>query len=157
MGSGTGALLLLTAGILLVFLECNRPGRVVPGALGMLLLLLGGHRMLALAAPPTALVLAVLGVAMLLLLWWQPGFGLSGFPGLLGSLGTLLFTWALVRWSEAAGTAPRWLAVLCGLLLGSLAALLLLLAGRARQAKRRPSGALASAAPAGGHERWGVD
>ena len=36
-------LVLLVAGILLVYVECNRPGWVLPGCLGTLLVLLSGY------------------------------------------------------------------------------------------------------------------
>lgn len=149
--SGAAALALVTCGGLLIAVECNRPGSIFPGALGLLGLLVGGHRMLHLASPASALWAAGFSMAALLLQWRRT---LAGLPGLLG---TVLLTAALVAWGRAAGAVPAWFAALCGVSLGGLAAVMLLVAGHARLAKQGIRQAAASTQPTAVRERWGVD
>jgi membrane-bound serine protease (ClpP class) len=61
------ALFTLLAGILLIYLECNRPGLIVPGCLGGLVLMLSLFRLHQLPLRPSALALLGFGLAVLLL------------------------------------------------------------------------------------------
>ena len=151
--SGGAALGLVMAGALLIAVECNRPGRIVPGATGVLLLLLGLDRLQSLPGLKQGpLWLALAGLTMLGLLRWRPLYGL---PGLLG---TGLLTVALVQLARRSGgeldTTP---AAACGALLGGLGTWLMLVAGRAWRAKQGHHGASAESFRSGVAERWGVD
>ncbi len=127
------AVLLLTAGFGLVYLELNRPGRVIPGALGLLAVLLAlaalGHEgvnlegiLLILAGAtvlaadlvrPTPILFAIAATAALCV-------GLRGV--------TALGISTPVSWPVAIG---------CGLLLGAGTSVLTRLARRARVNKRK--------------------
>lgn len=126
------AVLLLTAGVALIYVELNRPGRVLPGAMGLLAVLLGlaaaarhgvraeGVLLLLLGAMvlaadlvrPTGIVLASAATAALCV-------GLRALAA--GSNG------AMVGWPTAIG---------CGLLIGAGTSVLTRLARRARVNKR---------------------
>jgi membrane-bound serine protease (ClpP class) len=60
------AVLTLFAGILLVYLECNRPGSILPGCAGTLLVLLSANSLLRLPLRPAALEMLAAGLALLL-------------------------------------------------------------------------------------------
>ena len=125
------ALLLGTLGVLLIFVELNRPGRVLPGALGLLLALSALASLGRYSLRPSAL--AAVGLCITVLFWnvWKPvpyvvlllcapilGFGFS----------------ALVAKSTPYTVHPR-VAIPCGLLLGATAAILSRVAYRARRSK----------------------
>jgi len=138
------------AGALLVCLECNRPGRIVPGASGLLLLLLGVWRLQGLAGSDDgSLGWGLAGVAFLGVLRWRL---LYGVPGVLG---TGFLTAALVRLAVCShGEIRVDLAVACGLVLGAVGSGLMVIAGQARRTKfghRSPS---AGRARTGVVERW---
>jgi len=61
------ALGVLTAGLLLIYIELNRPGRVIPGTLGLLLTLLACARLWAAHPQPVALLLVATAVVLLLI------------------------------------------------------------------------------------------
>ena len=147
------ALGLATGGALLVALECNRPGRVVPGAAGLLLLLLGVNRLRVFAgAGDGPLWLALMGLAMIAGVRWRL---LYGVPGVLG---TGLLAVALIglarRSGGELGAAP---AGCCGVLLGGVGTWLMMVAGRAWRAKSGHHGASAESFRNGVAEGWGVD
>ncbi len=151
--SGTVALGLVTAGTLLLFMECNRPGRVLPGACGLLFLLLGANRLWAFTSPNDgALWLGISGCALIGLLRWRRWYGV---PGVAGS-GLLLA--AFVQMARHSGGALRPpLAGTCGLLLGTVASFLVMIAGQAWRAKAGHRSASAQGAQTGAVERWGVN
>jgi membrane-bound serine protease (ClpP class) len=60
------SLLLLTLGVLLIYIELNRPGWIVPGALGLLLSLLSIAHLLRLTLNPVAVVLSSTAILILL-------------------------------------------------------------------------------------------
>jgi len=60
------ALLTLVAGILLLYLECNRPGSILPGCFGTLLTLLSIDAFARMPLRPSALALAAAGAALVL-------------------------------------------------------------------------------------------
>ena len=126
------AVLLLTAGIALIYVELNRPGRVVPGALGVLVTLLAaaalvqhgvrGEGVLLLTVSaivlagdlvrPTGIPLAVVSAAALCI----------GLHELVGGDGST------VTWPVAVG---------CGLAIGAGTSALTRIARRARVNKRK--------------------
>ncbi len=132
--SPNAAVLLLTAGTLLIYLELNRPGSILPGALGLLLCLLAidalGHRPL----NPFALTLLLSAVALLSLDLVRP----TPIPVAVAA------TFALILGLRGLLTNPGgpWLqplaltvAVGCGLLLGIATSVLTRIARRARANK----------------------
>ncbi len=66
------ALVLFTLGLLLIFLELNRPGSILPGALGLLLALLSTAALLRLDLNASGLVLLSTAAALLLLDLFRP-------------------------------------------------------------------------------------
>lgn len=151
--SGDAALGLVMAGALLIALECNRPGRIVPGAVGVLLLLLGVNRLRLFAGWQEApLWLALAGLALIALVRWRLLYGLPGV------LGTGLLTAALVQLARRSGGEPGIaLAACCGVLLGCICTWLMMVAGQAWRAKGGHHGASAESFRSGVAERWGVD
>ncbi len=151
--SGDAALGLVTAGALLIFVECNRPGRVLPGACGLLLLLMGVNSLRMLGGWSGGLLaLGVAGVILIGLMRWRL---LLGVPGVLG---TALLTFALGLLSRHSGGAlGGGVAMACGLLLGVTSSALMMIAGRAWRAKAGHRGASAERARTGVTESWGVD
>jgi membrane-bound serine protease (ClpP class) len=60
------ALLILFAGVLLIYFECNRPGSVLPGCLGALLTLLAVNAFAHMPLRTSALALAAAGIILIL-------------------------------------------------------------------------------------------
>ena len=81
------ALLLLVGGALLVYLEFNTPGTIVPGALGTLMVLLG---IFALDLLPIRFTAVLLLIAALLLMLLEAKFGGHGVLAIAGIL-SLIF------------------------------------------------------------------
>ncbi len=133
------AVLLLTIGLLLLFVECLRPGRVIPGSVGLLLLLLGIHRLTSLPLRPSALLLTGAAVLLLALLlrpqapWW---IGIVSTLALITAIPRLVDTRTpgVTLWG-----VTLWIGALSGLLLGLSSSLLLRIAARARANKYSPS------------------
>ena len=117
-----------SAGLLLIYVECNRPGRVIPGLAGLLLFLLGLHSLSLLRLRPEALFIVALAFAMLVL-------AMRGAWVLLWLVaGTALLAPGLARLpAEQVWSMP---AFFCGLLIGPVSGGLAAIAGRARRAKR---------------------
>ena len=147
------ALGLATAGALLVFVECNRPGRILPGAGGVLLLLLGASRLMTFVRwNEGAPWLGLAGIAMIGSLRWRLRYGVPGV------VGTALLMAALVHLAWHSEGALRSLpAACCGLLLGVISSWLMMVAGQAWRAKGSHYGASAQRGRTGAAERWGVD
>jgi membrane-bound ClpP family serine protease len=119
------AVLLLTLGLTLIAIELNRPGMVLPGTLGLLIVLLSFAAILREHPQPMALALLFASATILL-----------------SQLRCSVRLW-IVCLGTAAGIAgfaflPRvgwFIAALCGLLLGAGTTLLTRIARRARQNK----------------------
>jgi membrane-bound ClpP family serine protease len=77
------AVLTLLTGILLVYWECNRPGTIVPGCAGTLLVLLSANSLLRMPLRPAALVLLTAGLALLLV---EIAFSINNLLAALGVL-----------------------------------------------------------------------
>ncbi len=125
------AISLITVGVLLIFFECNLPGAVVPGAVGLLLLLSGVYGLSLLPLRPTALLVLFAAIGSLVLSVRAPLFGL---PAVAGTGGLILSLWTLLPASAASAVHPA-IAVSSGLLLGVTASLLGRVALRARRNK----------------------
>ncbi len=125
------ALLIATAGLCLIALELNRPGLILPGALGLLLVLLAAATLLQYGLRPSALGLlgASAGVFATNLRFRIPGWLLAiSILALIAGLRFLLAARAATQVHTAAALG-------CGTGLGLLAALLSRIAHRAHRAK----------------------
>ena len=122
---------LLTLGLLLIFFELNRPGRIWAGSLGLLFALFAAAAFSAMDFRPAAICSLVAASGLLLLNLYRslPSLALTAVP---------LATIAGLRWMVrpgAAGGVHSLPALLCGGLLGGTGALLTRIAYRARRAK----------------------
>ena len=145
--SPEAALIGFTVGMLLIYLELNRPGLVLPGAAGLLLVLLAlgsllaETRMGAFRLSGGGLVLIGTATALLLLdLLRRTSFivALAATGALCLGFAHLLASPAPIGGGEASAAAhiAAPVAVLCGLLLGLATAALTRIARRARANKR---------------------
>jgi membrane-bound serine protease (ClpP class) len=129
--SPNAVVLILTVGLALIALELNRPGSILPGAVGLLLSLLAAASLAQHHLRSAAVVGFVASMALLLLQarrqlsWILPP---SATILLILSMSTLLPT------TVQPGISP-WVAVLCGLFLGTGTTVLTRIARRARQNK----------------------
>lgn len=129
------AVIVLCSGILFIFLECNLPGAIIPGALGSLLLLSSIYGLSLLPLRPAAL-LALLGACALLALSTRVARrGLSTSAAICGITYGLS---ALVDQTRSASRVHLPVAVCAGLLLGASASFLGLVAVKARRNKAFP-------------------
>jgi membrane-bound ClpP family serine protease len=131
--SADDAVLLLTAGVGLVYLELNRPGRVVPGALGLLATLLALASMGRDGVGVEGILLILAGATVLAADLVRPT------PILFAIAATAALCVGL-RSATAHGirTPASWpVAIGCGLLLGAGTSVLTRLARRARVNKRK--------------------
>ena len=124
--------LLLTLGLLLIYLEINTPGAIVPGAAGVLLVLLAVYALHLLPLNASGVFLCLLSGLLLLLEGRFPSHGL------LASAGVLTLVMGLVRLVD--GPVPQlqveWgTAVGAGLGFGGVTAALIVLGLEARRAK----------------------
>ena len=131
------AVLTATLGLGLIFLECNRPGRILPGASGLLLTLLATARLLHVGIRPwaAALLFAVVGTFLVNLRTALPTTLLGA-----ASLTAVLALRFLVPPGNAS-PVPLWLAIVCAGLLCPSAAILTRIAHRAHRAKNGKLGA----------------
>lgn len=126
------AVLLLTLGLLLIYLEINTPGTVVPGAVGLTLVLLAAYALHMLPLSAGGMLLCAL--AAVLLVWESrvPKHGILatfGVISLAAGLGLLVrgpIPQLEVSWATAVGA---------GLGFGGVTACLLVLGAQARRAK----------------------
>jgi membrane-bound serine protease (ClpP class) len=126
--SPDAALVVLTLGILLIYVELNRPGWVVPGAVGLTAVLFAVASMGRVGANPAAVVMVATAVVVL-------GLGLRRrMPVVVDVAGTVVLVSGLIFLERDAKIEP-WLAVSCGILLGGLTAILARIARRARANK----------------------
>jgi len=120
------AVLLLTLGLALIYLELNRPGWIIPGALGLLATLLAAAALLHDGINTVAAVLCTTAAALLAL-------GLRrSVPNTVAAAATLALTLGLTRLNPAMHAA---VAAPCGLLIGAGTTLLTGIARRARRNK----------------------
>jgi membrane-bound serine protease (ClpP class) len=131
------ALLLLVGGALLIYLEFNTPGTIVPGALGTLMVLLGVFALNLLPIRYTA-VLLLLGAVVLLML--EAKFGGHGALAIAGIVCLTLGTLTLVAAPIPELAVNPWLAIAVSTAFGAITAVLVRLAVRARRIKAKLGG-----------------
>jgi len=128
------ALLLLVGGAMLIYLEFNTPGTIVPGALGTLMVLLG---IFALDLLPIRFTAVMLLMAAFVLILLEAKFGGHGALALTGIICLVFGTLTLVAAPIPELRVHPWVAIGVGLGFGSITALLVRLAWRARRRKAR--------------------
>jgi membrane-bound serine protease (ClpP class) len=128
------ALLLLVGGALLIYLEFNTPGTVVPGALGTLMVMLAIFALNLLPIRYTSVLLLLAALVLLLLEAKVGGHGVLAVAGIIClAFGTLTLVAAPV---PEMGVNP-WVAVAVSVGFGGITVLLVRLAMRARRMKTR--------------------
>ena len=128
------ALLLLVGGALLIYLEFNAPGTIVPGSLGTLMVLLAIFGLNLLPIRYTAVLLLLAAVALLVLEAKFGGHGVLAVAGLIClAFGTLTLVAAPV---PEMGVSP-WVAIAVSAGFGGITVFLVRLAVRARRRKAR--------------------
>lgn len=128
------ALLFLVAGALLIYLEFNVPGTIVPGALGTLLVLLGIFGLNLLPIRFTAVVLLLAGLAFLVL---EAKFGGHGALASAGVLCLIFGAMTLVAAPIPQMDVSPAVAIALGLGFGVITVFLARLAVRAQRRKSR--------------------
>jgi len=128
------ALLLLVGGALLIYLEFNAPGTIVPGALGTLMVLLAIFGLNLLPIRYTAVLLLVAALVLLVLEAKFGGHGALAIAGIVClTFGTLTLVAAPV---PEMGINP-WVAIAVSAAFGAITVFLVRLAVRARRMKTR--------------------
>lgn len=123
--SPNAAIVILTLGLALIAIELNRPGSVLPGALGLLLTLLCSAALLHRGPQPLAFALLFAGATVLLLqLRWNIRLWTVCLAAAAATVGFALLPGV---------TLP--VAILCGVLLSGGTTILTRIAHRARQNK----------------------
>jgi len=149
------ALLLLVGGALLIYLEFNVPGTIVPGALGTLMVLLGIFGLNLLPIRYTAVMLLLAALVLLVL---EAKFGGHGALAIAGIVCLTLGTLTLVAAPVPELAVNPWVAVGVSAGFGAITVFLVRLAFRARRSKQmlgldtligRPASALEALAPEG--------
>jgi len=129
--SPNAAILILTAGLALIAIELNRPGSVLPGAIGLLLSLLAVTSLAKHHPHPEAIFL--ISASMAALLWQARRTLLWIIPA--GATLLLTLSMAMLLPSTVVPEISWWVAVPCGLILGIGITVLTRIAQRARQNK----------------------
>jgi membrane-bound serine protease (ClpP class) len=128
------ALLLLVGGALLIYLEFNTPGTIVPGALGTLLVLLGIFGLDLLPIRYTAVALLVGAIVLMVL---EAKFGGHGALAIAGIVCLMFGTLTLVAAPIPQMGVSPWVAIAVSAGFGGITVFLVRLAVRARQRKTR--------------------
>jgi membrane-bound serine protease (ClpP class) len=128
------ALLLLVAGALLIYLEFNTPGTIVPGAIGTLMVLLGIFGLDLLPIRYTA-VLLLIGAIVLMAL--EAKFGGHGALAIAGIVCLMFGTLTLVAAPVPEMAISPWVAIAVSTGFGGITVFLVRLAIRARRRKVR--------------------
>jgi membrane-bound serine protease (ClpP class) len=128
------ALLFLVCGALLIYLEFNSPGTIVPGALGTLMVLLAVFALDLLPIRYTAVLLLLAAIVLLILEAKVGGHGALAIAGILClTFGTLTLVAAPV---PEMGVSP-WVAISVSAAFGAITVFLVRLVVRARARKAR--------------------
>lgn len=126
-----GALLLCTGGLLLIYAELNRPGSIIPGALGLLGVLLAIGSLAAFHLNPWAVALVCAAAAV-----WMLGL-MRPMPPLAPTAATLALFLGFDRLTmHGSLQVQTGVAALCALVIGVATTLLTRVARRARTNKR---------------------
>jgi membrane-bound serine protease (ClpP class) len=128
------ALLLLVGGALLIYLEFNTPGTIVPGALGTLMVLLA---VFALNLLPIRYTAVLLLVAALVLMMLEAKFGGHGVLAIAGIVCLTFGTLTLVAAPVPEMAINPWVAIAISAGFGGITVFLVRLAVRARNMKSR--------------------
>ena len=128
------ALLLLVGGALLIYLEFNTPGTIVPGALGTLLVLLGIFGLDLLPIRYTAVALLVGAIVLMAL---EAKFGGHGALAIAGIVCLMFGTLTLVAAPIPQMAVNPWVAIAVSAGFGGITVFLVRLAVRARRRKVR--------------------
>jgi membrane-bound serine protease (ClpP class) len=128
------ALLLLVGGALLIYLEFNTPGTIVPGALGTLMVLLAIFALNLLPIRHTAILLLVAALVLLVL---EAKFGGHGALAITGIVCLTLGTLTLVAAPVPELRVSPWVAIAVSTAFGGITAFLVRIAMRARRNKAR--------------------
>jgi membrane-bound serine protease (ClpP class) len=128
------ALLLLVGGALLIYLEFNTPGTIVPGALGTLMVLLGVFALDLLPIRFTAIMLLLAAFALMLL---EAKFGGHGVLAITGIVCLTFGTLTLIAAPIPELRINPWVAIGVSLGFGSITVFLVRLAMKARRLKAR--------------------
>jgi membrane-bound serine protease (ClpP class) len=128
------ALLLLVGGALLIYLEFNTPGTIVPGALGTLMVLLAVFALNLLPIRYTAVLLLFAAIALLVL---EAKFGGHGALAIAGIVCLTLGMLTLIAAPVPELAVNPWVAVGVSTAFGGITAFLVRLAVRARRIKVR--------------------
>jgi membrane-bound serine protease (ClpP class) len=141
------ALLLLVCGALLIYLEFNSPGTIVPGALGTLMVLLA---IFALDLLPIRFTSVLLLVAAMVLLLLEAKFGGHGALAIAGIVCLAFGTLTLVAAPVPEMAVSPWVALAVSAAFGAITVFLIRLVFRARRIKSRlgPSALVGSSARA---------
>jgi len=128
------ALLFLVGGALLIYLEFNTPGTIVPGALGTLMVLLAIFALNLLPIRYTAILLLVAALVLLLL---EAKFGGHGALAIAGIVCLTFGTLTLVAAPVPEMAISPWVAFAVSAAFGCITVFLVRLAVRARRMKSR--------------------
>ncbi|MGA2886691.1 MAG: nodulation protein NfeD [Terracidiphilus sp.] len=141
------ALLFLVAGALLIYLEFNTPGTIVPGALGTLMVLLA---IFALDLLPIRFTSVLLLIAALVLLLLEAKFGGHGVLAIAGIICLTFGTLTLVAAPVPEMAVNLWVSIAVSAAFGTITVILVGLATRARRMKSKlgPSALVGSRARA---------
>lgn len=126
------ALLFLVGGALLIYLEFNSPGTIVPGALGTLMVLLAAFALNLLPIHYTAVLLLVAAMVLLVL---EAKFGGHGALAIAGIVCLTFGMLTLVAAPIPEMAVTPWVAVAISLTFGAITVFLVRLAVRARRRK----------------------
>jgi membrane-bound serine protease (ClpP class) len=128
------ALLFLVCGALLIYLEFNTPGTIVPGALGTLMVLLA---VFALDLLPIRFTSVLLLMAALVFLLLEAKFGGHGALAITGIICLTFGTLTLVAAPVPEMAVNPWVAIAVSAAFGTITVFLIRLAVRARRLKTR--------------------
>jgi membrane-bound serine protease (ClpP class) len=128
------ALLLLVGGALLIYLEFNTPGTIVPGALGTLMVLLAIFALDLLPIRYTAVMLLVAAAVLMLL---EAKFGGHGALAIAGIVCLMLGMLTLIAAPIPELAVNPWVAIGISVGFGGITVFLVRLAMRARRLKQR--------------------
>ena len=128
------ALLFLVGGALLIYLEFNAPGTIVPGALGTLMVLLAIFGLNLLPINYTAVLLLLAAMVLLLL---EAKFGGHGVLAIAGIVCLTFGTLTLVNAPVPELAVSPWVAIAVSAAFGGITVFLVRLAVRARRMKSR--------------------
>jgi len=134
------ALLFLVGGALLIYLEFNTPGTIVPGALGTLMVLLAIFALNLLPIRYTAVLLLVAAMVLLLL---EAKFGGHGALAIAGIICLTFGTLTLVAAPIPQMAVNPWVAIAISAAFGTITVFLVRLVVKARRRKARIGAACA--------------